>query len=130
MPILLQDSLSDAILRIIHSSNEPLETEEIIRLLQRVKKQHVSRTKVLYRLNNLRAEDKIRGKLFGSGKGAWIWWDTNKSRIGGIKTLADDDDAWPEEVIALENIQSGRTTMITQNADKTLAELKELENEP
>lgn len=36
----------------------------------------------------------------------------------------------PNSVEALQNIQSGRTKMITQGTDETLAELKELENEP
>jgi hypothetical protein len=130
MAILLQDPLYDSILQIIQSSAEPLETEEIIRVLQRDKPHGASRTKILYRLHNLRAEDKIRGKLFGSGKGSWIWWSNDKLRPGKIKAPADDDNAWPEEVEALGKIQSGKTRMVTQSADEMIAELKEIENEP
>jgi hypothetical protein len=31
----------------------------------------------MYRLNNLRGEGKIQGKMLGAAKGVWIWW--NKS---------------------------------------------------
>lgn len=79
MTIVLQDRLTDAILKIVKNSSEPLETEEIVRLLQEIKRPDVSfadatRTKVLYRLNNLRADGQIAGKMLGAGKGVWIWW--------------------------------------------------------
>ena len=125
MTIVLQDKLTDTILKIIQHSSEPLETEEILRLAQK-QWRNITRTRALYRLNNLRAEGQIAGKMLGAGKGVWIWWDNGKLKL---RTSADDDNAWPEEVEALENIQSGRTNMITQSADETLAELKELENE-
>jgi hypothetical protein len=32
----------------------------------------------MYRLNNLRAEGKISGKMLGSGKGVWVWWHHKK----------------------------------------------------
>jgi len=63
------DDLSKLILKILNSSQEPLETEEVINLIK-----NSTRTKVLYRLNNLRGEGKIRAKSIGSGKGTWIWW--------------------------------------------------------
>ena len=124
MTIVLQDKLTDTIIKIIQHSTEPLETEEIIRLAQK-KWPNITRTRVLYRLNNLRADGLIAGKMLGAGKGVWIWWN-----IGFRKASADNENAWPEEVEALKNIQSGRTRMITQSSDETLAELKELENEP
>ena len=34
----------------------------------------VTRTKIFYRLNNLRGEGLIKGKFIGSGKGVWVWW--------------------------------------------------------
>jgi DNA-binding Lrp family transcriptional regulator len=46
-----------------------LETKEIGEKLKKI-----SRVKILYRLNNLRAEGLIKGKQVGSGKGTWIWW--------------------------------------------------------
>ena len=69
MKTLNEDELVKEILNIIESVQEPLETEEIV---SRVK---ASRTKVRYRLNNLRAEGKVSGKMLGSGKGVWIWWN-------------------------------------------------------
>ncbi len=80
MTIVLQDRLADAILKIVQRSSEPLETEEMVRLLQEIKRPDVSfadatRSKVLYRLNNLRADGLISGKMLGAGKGVWIWWN-------------------------------------------------------
>jgi hypothetical protein len=119
MTIVLQDRLTDSILKIVQNSSEPLETEEILRLVQK-QWSNSTRTKVMYRLSNLRADGLVYGKMLGAGKGVWIWW----------RSSADDDNAWPEEVEALKNIQSGRTKMTTQSSDETIAELKELENEP
>ena len=65
----LLDSESKTILRVIGSAKEPLETKEIGKKLKKI-----SRTKILYRLNNLRAEGHIKGKQVGSGKRTWIWW--------------------------------------------------------
>lgn len=66
---ILEDKDSKDILKLIESSKEPLETKNIKEKLKKV-----SRTKILYRLNNLRAEGLIKGKQVGSGKGTWIWW--------------------------------------------------------
>jgi Fe2+ or Zn2+ uptake regulation protein len=79
MKIVLQDKLSEAILKIVESTSEPLETEEIVKLLQEIRRPDISfanatRTKVMYRLNNLRADGLIHGKMLGAGKGVWIWW--------------------------------------------------------
>jgi repressor of nif and glnA expression len=63
------DALTISILDILSKSNEPLETKEIELILK-----NVTRTKILYRLNNLRGESLIKGKQVGSGKGTWIWW--------------------------------------------------------
>ena len=57
------------ILNLVSKSAEPLETREIEIALPKS-----TRIMVLYRLNNLRGEGKIKGKHVGSGKGAWIWW--------------------------------------------------------
>ena len=77
-----EDSISEAILEYIQSSDEPLETKEIEEKLQEkkeiLKKETITRTKVFYRLNILRAEQKIKGKFVGSGKGVWIWWSTSQ----------------------------------------------------
>lgn len=63
------DKTSKKIIKILRDSSEPLETREIELALK-----NITRTKVLYRLNNLRGEGKIKGKSVGSGKGTWIWW--------------------------------------------------------
>lgn len=71
------DEVSSLIISVIQESEEPLETMEIYREIQKELKK-ATRTIVLYRLNMLRGEQKIRGKFVGSGKGVWIWW-ANKS---------------------------------------------------
>lgn len=63
------DKTSEKILKIIKEVGEPLETREIEELLKKE-----TRTKILYRLNNLRGDGLIKGKVVGSGKGTWIWW--------------------------------------------------------
>jgi len=72
------DDLSRQILKIVNSSNAPLETKEIHEKV-RIDVGEVSRSKLMYRLNNLRAEGEIRGKYVGSGKGVWIWWRSEVS---------------------------------------------------
>jgi len=73
---LLRDNMEDnetkKILKLLETAKEPLETREIERRLK-----GITRSKILYRLNNLRAEGKIKGKQIGSGKGSWIWWRKN-----------------------------------------------------
>ena len=64
-----RDKLSERILDIISKANEPLETIEIIEQIK-----NSTRITVLYRLYQLRGENKIKGKQVGSGKGTWIWW--------------------------------------------------------
>lgn len=63
------DKEAETILKLIENSNEPLETREIEEKLK-----HISRSKILYRLNQLRADGLIKGKSIGAGKGNWIWW--------------------------------------------------------
>lgn len=67
------DSLSQLILEIISGSNEPFETKEIEEKLA-LRVRNISRTKVFYRLTNLRGDGLIKGKFVGPGKGVWIWW--------------------------------------------------------
>lgn len=71
------DELAGSISHIIKMSHEPLETKEIEQKLSASSK-NITRTKVLYRLNNLRGEGAIRGKFVGPGKGVWIWWNLEK----------------------------------------------------
>jgi hypothetical protein len=52
-----------------------LETLEIQNKLKKI-----TRVKILYRLNQLRAEGLIHGKQIGSGKGTWIWWKNNMEK--------------------------------------------------
>ena len=65
-----EDKLSQRVLKAVTEADAPLETMEILEFLK-----GVTRTKVLYRLHNLRGEGLIKGKAVGSGKQAWIWWD-------------------------------------------------------
>jgi hypothetical protein len=75
------DPLEELIEQIISKSEDPLETTEVIAGVSDELGQ-VSRSKVLYRLNNLRAENEIAGKAVGSGKGTWIWYNARKPKGG------------------------------------------------
>lgn len=70
----MQDNISAEILKIVDNSEEPLETKEIQEKIE-VSIQGVTRTKIFYRLTNLRGEGLIKGKFVGPGKGVWIWWN-------------------------------------------------------
>ncbi|MFH1978645.1 MAG: hypothetical protein ABIJ92_04940 [Candidatus Aenigmatarchaeota archaeon] len=64
------DNISQKILKILKSSEEPLETREI-----ESKMKGTTRSKIMYRLTDLRAEGKIKGKrISAGGKGVWVWW--------------------------------------------------------
>ena len=67
------DDISRAILNVINNTNSPMETKEIEAEARKAVKD-VTRTKLFYRLNNLRGEGLVRGKFIGPGKGVWIWW--------------------------------------------------------
>ena len=67
------DPISEATLDIIKKAGEPLETKEISEQLE-TSIPDVTRTKLFYRLTNLRGEGLIKGKFVGPGKGVWIWW--------------------------------------------------------
>jgi repressor of nif and glnA expression len=68
----MQNNIAKRILELIESSDEPLETMEIVERLK-----DISRTMILYRLHDLRGEGLIKGKRVGGGKGVWIWWRKN-----------------------------------------------------
>ena len=69
----MQDQISGVLLEIIQSSSEPLETKEIQEKVE-LSIKGVTRTKLFYRLNNLRGDGLVKGKFVGPGKGVWIWW--------------------------------------------------------
>ncbi|MCW1296715.1 MAG: hypothetical protein OH319_03475 [Candidatus Parvarchaeota archaeon] len=69
----MEDEISKAILKVITAAEEPLETKEVEERVNKIVKD-TTRTKLFYRLNNLRAEGLIKGKFVGPGKGVWIWW--------------------------------------------------------
>ncbi len=71
-----KDKITTAIEKVFKESREPMETKEIFeKALQ--SHEDVTRSKVLYRLNDLRGQGEIVGKFVGSGKGVWIWWKKN-----------------------------------------------------
>ncbi len=72
-----QDKVKRAIVDVVSQATEPLETIEI---QDKIGKSigDVSRSKLMYRLNDLRGEGEIQGKYVGSGKGVWIWWKKQK----------------------------------------------------
>lgn len=63
------DQLYQKILSFVSKSDEPLETKNIEQAFSKA-----TRIMILYRLNNLRGDGKLKGKQVGSGKGTWIWW--------------------------------------------------------
>ncbi len=69
----MRDKLSEAALKIINKADFPQETKEILEKL-RVFLKDTTRTKLFYRLNNLRGDGLIKGRFIGPGKGVWIWW--------------------------------------------------------
>jgi len=69
----MDDEISKAALKVLTNAGEPLETKEIEEKVSKIVKD-TTRTKLFYRLNNLRAEGQIKGKFIGPGKGVWIWW--------------------------------------------------------
>ncbi|MFQ6060964.1 MAG: hypothetical protein ACE5KV_06700, partial [Thermoplasmata archaeon] len=72
----MDDEISRKILELIRKASEPLETKEIERRI-REEVANATRPKVMYRLNDLRGQGRIRGKYVGPGKGVWIWWKRN-----------------------------------------------------
>lgn len=71
---LMEDRISKTIIKVISNAKEPLETREIEKGVKK-KIRTATRTKVLYRLKDLRGEGKIKGKHLSAGaKGIWIWW--------------------------------------------------------
>jgi repressor of nif and glnA expression len=72
---IVKEADANLILKIINNAGEPLETKEIENLAKKL-----TRVKILYRLNQLRAEGLIKGKQIGSGKGTWIWWKNNMEK--------------------------------------------------
>jgi hypothetical protein len=69
----MNDKISKVALEVINTAEEPLETKEVEERVKKIVKS-TTRTKLFYRLNNLRAEGLIKGKFIGPGKGVWIWW--------------------------------------------------------
>jgi DNA-binding Lrp family transcriptional regulator len=65
----ISDKIAEEITVLINQSSEPLETKEI-----ELRLSSISRTKIFYRLKELRGDGIIRGKMIGAGKGTWIWW--------------------------------------------------------
>jgi len=60
---IIKEEDTQRILKILINSNEPLETKEIEEFDKKS-----TRVKILYRLNQLRAEGLIKGKQVGAGK--------------------------------------------------------------
>jgi len=77
----MNDNIALAVLKIINESEEPLETKEIQERLENSIK-NVTRTKLFYRLGNLRGDGLIKGKFVGPGKGVWIWWSIESFSTG------------------------------------------------
>jgi repressor of nif and glnA expression len=78
---LQKDKLTKTIVHVIKESDAPLETRELEEKMQQMVGDEATRTKLLYRLMDLRGEGIIYGKTVGSGRGAWIWWNPSFTQI-------------------------------------------------
>lgn len=72
LPPAKHEKIVDKILDTIEQSGTPLETSEVVELVQQ--EIPTTRTKIFKRLTDLRGDQAINGKHVGSGKGVWIWW--------------------------------------------------------
>lgn len=71
---IMKDQIADIIIEVLSDANEPLQTKQVVIEVKETVKT-ATRTKVFYRLNNLRGEGKIKGKrLIAGARGIWIWW--------------------------------------------------------
>ena len=67
------DRITKLVLDTINKANRPLETKEVENEVTEILKD-ATRTKIYYRLNNLRGDGLVNGRYIGPGKGVWIWW--------------------------------------------------------
>jgi hypothetical protein len=75
-----KDKVEKAIAKVVSTSVEPLETKEVQEKVTGILGEDVTRSKLLYRLNDLRGQGEILGKSVGSGKGVWVWWKNGKEQ--------------------------------------------------
>ena len=73
--LLVEDELSRKILKIIDSSEQPLETNEIVKRVG-----SITRSKAGHRLAYLALKDKINYKVVGAKRGIYIWWSKSPLR--------------------------------------------------
>jgi len=84
----MQDVIVKTVLELIENSDEVYETKEIqMKVSGSLKDVSVTRVKLMYRLNNLRGDGLINGKMLGAGKGVWIWWKKEKEIFPREKQL-------------------------------------------
>jgi len=74
------DRTTELILQTLSSNSAPLETKEVLELVQ--KQSPATRAIVFKRLTNLRGDGLIKGKQIGCGKGTWIWWNEKAIKTG------------------------------------------------
>lgn len=76
------DKASQLILQILQQAKRPLETPEVVALVQQ-ELPSCTRTIVFKRLTDLRGDQALNGKHIGSGKGVWIWWEKDRFQTPG-----------------------------------------------
>jgi len=76
LPSIGLDKFASKVLEILDKANSPLETTEVVELVQHAIPK-CTRTIVFKRLTDLRGDQAIKGKYAGSGKGVWTWWREN-----------------------------------------------------
>ncbi|MEM4311542.1 MAG: hypothetical protein QXX95_04065 [Nitrososphaerales archaeon] len=76
----MKEESSKIVLKVINAAEGPLETKEVEERVNKPVK-NVKRTKLFYRLNNLRAEGLIKARFVDPRKGVWIWWKKNAFKV-------------------------------------------------
>ena len=92
------DAVSQLLVRILQSADQPLETAEILEIIQ--KELQVSRKIILKRLHDLKDSDTINARFMGPGKGVWVWWKKDSFKIKAKKIQPKNVD---EKLISIIN---------------------------
>ena len=92
------DAISQSLVRILQSAQFPLETAEILDIVQ--KELRVSRKIILKRLHDLKDSDSINARFMGPGKGVWVWWKKDSFKIKAKKIQPKNID---EKLLSIIN---------------------------
>ena len=77
------DAISQLLVRILQSTDQPLETAEVLGIIQ--KDLQISRKIIIKRLHDLKDSDTINARFMGPGKGVWVWWKKDSFKVPSQK---------------------------------------------